>query len=184
MADWNNTHSIGRRNYQCGYCGNYVGPNKGYNTKGGVQVILLCPNCDKPTYFDANKQTPAPLLGNKVSDVPNEIDSLYNEARSCTGVNAFTSAVLACRKILMHIAVDKGAPKGKSFIEYVEYLAKQNYVPPDGKVWVDHIRKKGNEANHEIKQMSKEDALNLITFIEMLLRVIYEFPKRISEPAP
>jgi len=56
----------------------------------------------------------------------------------------------------------------------------------DGKGWVDHIRKKGNEANHEIVIMKKGDALDLITFIEMLLKFIYEFPSRIppkpSEP--
>jgi len=81
---------------------------------------------------------------------------------------------------LMHIAVDKGAPAGKTFIEYVEYLADNHYVPLNGKIWVDHIRTKGNEANHEINIMAKADALNLINFIEMLLRIIYEFPSRIA----
>jgi len=47
---------------------------------------------------------------------------------------------------------------------------------------VDHIRKKGNEANHEIILMDKKDAENLITFIEMLLKVIYDFPARIPKP--
>jgi hypothetical protein len=84
----------------------------------------------------------------------------------------------------MHIAVDKGADEGKRFIEYIEYLSDNNYVPPNGKAWVDHIRKKGNEANHEIKIMSKGDALNLITFIEMLLKFIYEFPSRITPKTP
>jgi hypothetical protein len=35
-------------------------------------------------------------------------------------VSAFTSAVLTCRKLLMHLAVEKGAQPGKSFLEYVE----------------------------------------------------------------
>ena len=82
----------------------------------------------------------------------------------------------------MHIAVDKGAEEGKRFIEYVEYLSDSGYVPPDGKGWVDHIRKKGNEANHEITIMLEEDALDLITFSEMLLRFIYEFQMRIPKP--
>jgi hypothetical protein len=66
----------------------------------------------------------------------------------------------------------------------VEYLSDQNYVPPDGKGWVDHIRKKSNEANHEIVIMKKEDALDLISFIEMLLRLIYEFPSRLIPHDP
>jgi hypothetical protein len=95
-------------------------------------------------------------------------------------VNSFTSAVLTCRKLLMHIAVAKGAAPGKSFMEYVEYLDQKNYIPPDGKGWVDYIRKKGNEANHEIKIMSVADASDLITFLEMLLKFVYEFPAKVQ----
>lgn len=64
----------------------------------------------------------------------------------------------------MHIAVSKDAPAGESLISYVEYLADSNYVPPDARDWVDHIRKKGNEANHEIILMQKEDAEELLSF--------------------
>jgi hypothetical protein len=55
------------------------------------------------------------------------------------------------------------------------------YVPPNGKAWVDHIRKKGNEANHEIVLMKKEDSQELISFVEMLLKFIYEFPNRVPK---
>jgi hypothetical protein len=99
-------------------------------------------------------------------------------------VNSFTSAVLTCRKLLMHIAVEKGADKGKSFLEYVDYLSQKGYVPPDGKGWVDHIRTKGNEANHEIKIMSPADAGDLISFAEMLLKFVYEFPAKMKPPSP
>jgi len=99
-------------------------------------------------------------------------------------VNSFTSTVLTCRKLLMHIAVEKGAPEGKSFMEYVEYLSQKNYVPPDGKGWVDAIRTRGNEANHEIKIMAVADASELITFLEMLLKFIYEFPAKVKPTSP
>jgi uncharacterized protein DUF4145 len=84
----------------------------------------------------------------------------------------------------MHIAVEKGAKEGEPFVSYVEYLARQGYVPPDGKGWVDYIRQKGNEANHEIKVMGQQDAQALIAFVEMLLKLIYEFPKRIPPSGP
>jgi len=48
----------------------------------------------------------------------------------------------------MSIAVAQGAKEGQSFLSYVEYLANAGYVPPNGRHWVDHIRTKGNEANH------------------------------------
>ena len=94
--------------------------------------------------------------------------------------NAFTASVLACRKLLMHVAVSKGANVGLKFIEYVEYLAKNHLIPVWSEDWVDHIREKGNEANHEILIMKKEDAEDLISFSEMLLKLVYEFPANIQ----
>lgn len=80
----------------------------------------------------------------------------------------------------MHIAVSLGDKSGRGFIEYVEWLAVNNHIPANAKGWVDHIRKKGNEANHEIILMRREDAKDLLEFSEMLLKVTYEFPSRIN----
>ena len=84
----------------------------------------------------------------------------------------------------MHLAVAKGAKPGETFKSYVEYLAKNNYVPPDCKLWVDQIRDTGNEANHEIVLMKREDAEHLILFCEMLLKIFYEFPAVARARAP
>lgn len=83
----------------------------------------------------------------------------------------------------MHVAVQKGAKAGESFASYVEYLRDKHYIPPDGEAWVDHIRKKGNEANHEIVLKSRDEAEELIQFTEILLKTIYEMPARIRNPA-
>jgi len=122
---------------------------------------------------------PGVAPGNEVAHVPEATAALYKEARQCVAIGAPTAAVLAARKLLMHIAVEQGAKEGGNFIGYVEYLSDQGYVPPKGKVWVDHIRKKGNEANHEIKLMTTDDATELITFSEMLMKFIYDFPNRV-----
>lgn len=81
--------------------------------------------------------------------------------------------------MLMNIAVAQGATGGLKFIEYVNFLSDKGYVPPHGRHWVDHIRKRGNEATHEIAVMCEQDARELVTFVEMLLRFIYEFPNMI-----
>jgi len=82
----------------------------------------------------------------------------------------------------MNIAVQEGAKEGQTFQAYVEYLSEQGFIPPRGKGWVDYIRKRGNEATHQIAIMSKDDAVALIAFVEMLLRFIYEFPQMIPLP--
>jgi len=181
---WYGTSDLTPHSYDCSYCGKGVGGRQGYRfPSDGIRArrIYICPFCDSPTYVSGSWQSPGAPYGNSVEHLPQEIENLYEEARQCMSVRSYTSAVLSCRKLLMHIAVEKEATKGKSFIYYVKYLSDNGYVPPNGKGWVDLIRKKGNEANHEINLMSKDDAEQLISFLEMLLKFIYEFPAKVPE---
>ena len=95
------------------------------------------------------------------------------------GVRAYTAAAMLARKLLMNLAVQEGASGGLKFIEYVDYLVSNNYVPPKGKQWVNRIRDKGNEANHEIRQVPEAEAIEVIELTELLLRFNYE----LSDPA-
>lgn len=177
---WHNTFGVGAMQFKCGYCGFNVANDKGYFFQGDTRKVIICPNCNFATFFDPNgKQTPGPSIGNEVLHLPRELDQLYREARNCCSVASYTASVLTCRKILMNIAVQQKAKEGLKFIEYVEFLSDNGYIPPNGKGWVDHIRKKGNEATHEILLMSQTDAVELIGFVEMLLKFVFEFPNRV-----
>ena len=179
---WSQRTTLNPRSYQCGFCGKNVASNQGYQTDAGAgysAFIYICHFCNRPSFVFDNEQTPGALFGEDVAYLPGEVDALYREARQCMAVSSYTAAVLVCRKILMNVAVDLRAEQNKSFIQYVQYLADNNYVPPNARGWVDHIRKKGNEANHEILLMSKTDAEELIGLTEMLLKIIYEFPGRV-----
>jgi len=142
MADWQNLVRLGPYSYTCGFCGRDVSSREGYHTGDGYSVarghpvLFICPGCNRPSYFERpgfSSQTPAPLIGNRVETLPPNIEATYNEARECTKVSAYTACVLVCRKLLMHKAVEQGATSGQSFIEYVEYLADNGYVPPTDK---------------------------------------------------
>jgi uncharacterized GH25 family protein len=76
----------------------------------------------------------------------------------------------------MNLAVQHGAGEGKGFTEYIDFLDAKGYVPPNGKVWVDRIRTKGNEATHEIRLIDQKEAQQILKFTEMLLKFCYEFP--------
>ena len=159
---------------------------KGYvNTENYAASIIngriyICPNCDRPTFLGRNlRQIPGVVPGDEVLGIPDHLEKLYREARNCCSVSAYTASVLASRKILMNIAVEQGAQEGLKFIEYVEYLASNGFIPPNGRGWVDHIRQKGNEATKEIALMEPLDAEDLVTFTEMLLKFVYEFPSRV-----
>jgi hypothetical protein len=179
---WNGLNHISSKQFKCGHCSQFVASDKGWSTNDKAAYIYVCSHCQNPTLFHEQLQIPGIVFGSDVADIDDiEVNSLYQEARKCTSDGAFTAAVLCCRKLLMHVAVAKGAQADKSFIEYVQFLADKNYIPPDAKDWVDLIRQKGNEANHEISMMKSDDAKDLIDFSGMLLTLIYEFPAAIKK---
>ena len=186
---WHTLQTLKPSTYLCGYCGFSVSSEKGYKIiEGGNATtqrggVFVCPRCQAPTYFPPNeeRQVPGTSMGHSVNHVPAALNTLYEEARSCVSNTNFTASVLICRKMLMNIAVEQGGKPNLKFIEYVDFLSDKGFVPPHGKHWVDHIRKKGNEANHEITLMTEKDATELLIFIEMLLKFIYEFPNLIPK---
>lgn len=184
---WSGPSTIHNKSFRCGFCGDSVSSTLGHKAVDGNGSlrggIYICPGCQGPTFFTPEwRQIPSPSLGKTVPNLPSIIEAVYEEARSCVTIGSYTAAVLLCRKLLMNIAVSQGAKAGRSFMEYVEYLSDAGYIPPNGKHWVDHIRKKGNEATHEINVMGFKDAEDLLVFSEMLLRFIYEFPNLVDPP--
>jgi len=176
--EWKNTTKFTEIRYKCGYCGLEVGPDIGYSASNSDKV-LICPNCIKPSYWDSklNTITPGTKYGEKVKSIPdNNVEELYEESRRCMMECCYTAVVLCCRKLLMNISVSFGADKNKAFSYYVDFLDSNHYINPLAKPWVDIIRKKGNEATHEIPSISEDDAQKIIKFSEMLLKTIYEYP--------
>ncbi len=169
--------------YRCGWCDDRVSSEVGASayevaTGHAVGLLRMCPGCGHPTYISDDGQTPGTPYGEAVSHLPEQLVELYTEARACLAVGAHHAAVMVGRKILMHVAVEKGADKGKRFVEYVDFLRDNSLVPPDSRGWVDEIREVGNEANHEIPSVSKEEAEGVVDFVAMLLKLVYEFPER------
>lgn len=179
---WSSAGSLPEKRFECGYCGAFVGPDKGFVTNENSQ-IYLCSFCNRPTFFEGGLlQTPGTLLGESVQHiVDTDVEELYNEARRCTSTKAYTAAVLACRKILMHIAVAKGAEEDQSFKHYVEYLANNYHIPKGSEDWVAYIKDKANEANHEIMLSDETTGKKLLKFTGMLLKLVYEFPGDLKE---
>jgi hypothetical protein len=182
---WHQTDRVQRKKYTCGYCGNQVGPDEAYRTGGGGHsaVIMICPTCNQPTFFAADSQQyPRVRLGKDVKGITDaNVEAIYREARDTTASGAYTGAVLLCRKILMNISVQHGAKTGESFSQYIDFLDTKGFMPPNGKAWVDKIRQKGNEATHEIQIMTEADAQQILHFVEMLLRFVYEFPSMLEK---
>ena len=190
--EWLNTSKVDSKKFICGYCGNSISSNIGYymsnschnySTPSGAGYIYICHHCNKPTYFDFHSQTPSPIYGKNFNEKIFDDQKtwlLYQEIRKCIEASAYTSAIMASRKLLMHIAVDCGAEKNKSFQFYVDFLNNQNYIPKNSKEWVDIIRTKGNDANHDIIIYEETDAKQMLQFVEMIITIIYEMKYKLE----
>lgn len=190
---WNNPTAMAPLTFVCGYCGDKVGGREGWvsavhTIANGQARIYICPSCTWPTFTIVDvppgsngnliEQHPSPAYGEDVSEVPPDVLAVYDEARRCFKVAAFSATTMLCRKLLMNVAAKQGANPGESFVKYIDYLEKNGYIAPTNRGWIDEIRKVGNEANHELPPSSKEDAQAMLEFSEMLLKTVYEYPAR------
>jgi hypothetical protein len=123
-------------------------------------------------------------FGAPVAALLKDVEELYDEARRCVSVSGYTTAVMACRKLLMHVAVEKGAKENQSFRQYIVWLVENHFVPPGGEGWADHIRGAGNDANHEIALIEQHAAEQVMSFVELLLKFVYEMPARVGMSTP
>jgi hypothetical protein len=173
--------------YTCPYCARDVAGAvvASYQYPAGVWCLWLrCPHCGKGAVIQDGVLYPDLPFGPPIEGLPEQVAQAYEEARNCIGAQAFTAAELICRKILMHVAVDKGAVEGKSFVAYLDHLAQEGYVTPPMKGWVDLIRKHGNLAAHELPAPDQRRAESTVMFTAELLRLVYEMEHMAKRYAP
>ena len=149
---------------------------------------LQCPSCGNGSvHMREGFIYQSAQFGPDVQGLPNDVAEAFGESRRCMSVNAFTAAELLCRKILMHVAVDKGATEGDTFAAYLLFLETHGYVTPPMKEWVNLIRKHGNASTHKLASPDKSRAESTVMFTAELLRLVYEMEfmaKRYATPTP
>src|SRR5215217_621951 len=112
-AEWRtNNEKFNPTNWRCVVCGNTVGGEpQGWqlSNPGGLNLgrLRICNVCKFPTPFGRDDQ-PAfeAAYGRSVRHVPAEVEQVYEEARACLIVKAYSAVILLCRKLLMHLAHD------------------------------------------------------------------------------
>jgi hypothetical protein len=161
--------------FTCGHCNTYVSAAVVARCSEVHHVEwLLCPNCFRGSVRNGEYIDPGVLFGPNIIGLPNDISGAYDEARRCMSVSALTACELICRKILMHVAVEKGAKEGETFASYLSHLESQGYITPPMRGWVDLIRQHGNKATHVLEASDKNRAESTLMFTAELLRLIYE----------
>lgn len=175
---WKSVESLISYSFICWNCNNKVASDSGYKThkEGSRKRIYLCPHCSAPNVFDVNgKAILSPLPGKEIKKLPENVENVYGEVRKCMQSNCFTGAVMLMRKIIMNVAVHEGAEENLKFVQYVDFLYDNGIIPKKSKSKADSVKDLGNSANHEIETRTQEEAQNCFEFIELLLKVNYEF---------
>jgi hypothetical protein len=163
--------------YKCAKCERDVSGAVVARTISGPPYVswLQCTICGDGAVqrLDGNVY-PGVAFGVKLEGLPGEVEMAYTEARNCMSVDAYGACELVCRKILMCVAVEKGATEGESFSSYLSYLGEKGFITDAMMGWVEIIRENGNKAAHKIEQVDKKRAESTIMFTAELLRIVYE----------
>ena len=177
-----------RHNYTCGHCNRPVSGvvvSTYYTGTGGHSIQwILCTNCGSGSVLSDGTLYPGSTFGPVIEGLPQDVLDAYSEARNCYSINAFTATELMCRKILMHVAVEKGAKEKETFEFYLNFLSEQGYITPPMKEWVDLIRQHGGKATHLIEKPARKRAESTLMFTAELLRLIYEMEHLASQYIP
>ena len=175
---WKDTARLQSKKFICWNCGNLVASNVGYCAQRGMncyESIYICPHCKAPHVVDfGNREMLSALPGRPIKKLPDVVNQVYEEARNCIAAGAYTSAVMILRKILMNLAVEEGAKEGDSFAHYVDYLCENGFVHRRQHEQAKRIQRLGNDANHKIESRTKEDALELLNLVQLILINNYE----------
>src|SRR5262249_41499499 len=70
----------------------------------------LCSACRKPSVLIDGVVEPSSRPLRTPHGLPPTDQAIWEEARSCLGVRAYSATVMLCRKLLLHVAVEKKLP--------------------------------------------------------------------------
>lgn len=145
-----------------------------------------CVSCGKGVVANEGVISPSTLPLREPAGLPEVEQRVWQEVRQCMSVGANAAAVMLCRKLLFHIAVTNGLPskndKGwaPNFQACTDHLLTEGLITARMRPWVDRIKDVGNEANHEIVPITKEQAEDVTMFSQKLLELAFEMDDAMS----
>jgi hypothetical protein len=187
-----NSNDAWEKHTECPFCG--AKPLAVVAYRNAFNTWLYCINCEKASVANADSfgryVSPGRLTLPTPDGVPEGDASLWQQIRACLSVGASTAVAMLCRKMLLHLAhthestQNPNATPPQNFVSAVDYLKTNYLVPIQFHNWIDKIRLVGNEANHELPQVSEDDARDIALFTHNLLITLYELPKRANIASP
>jgi hypothetical protein len=156
-------------------------PNSAYPRN----LWFLCIACGDAFVMNGFDLVPSKMPFAEPDGTPKPELALWREVRRCFSVNAYNAVAMLCRKILLHMVFTHQrsrdpdtAPQDLSFAAAVRYLSENGVITEDQRTLAENIRNVGNKANHELPDITNEEASDIALFTYFLFLSAYEMPAR------
>ena len=182
----------------------YVLSQDGQNKRTLIDQVtsMECRNCHQPVIVIEQEyinETPSnkkqsggyinyrglfwwPFQGmNLSSDIPTEIQKTLQEAKITFSAQCYRASAVMSRRTLEAITVNKGESEGV-LAKRIKNLITKGILDKNLGDWATEIRLIGNSGAHfdPINNVEKEDANQIILFIEELIKYVYIMPAEIA----
>lgn len=153
---------------------------------------LLCVGCGTGAVADEyNRVSPSSKEYPTPEGTPTAEAKAWTEIRECLSVGAYNAVAMLCRKLLLHMvfthqrSVNPEAKPGNiNFAQAVQYLLSNRIITAAYEPLATEIRHVGNRANHELPDISEDEARKIALFTHYLFVSVYEIPKKAKIATP
>jgi len=124
-----------------------------------------------------------PLPDAKLSpDIPIDIAGAFSEAITALMAHCPRASAVMARRTLEAITIDKGEAKGV-LADRLSAMGTKGILQPTLSDWAKEVRLIGNVGAHfdPIKEITMEDAQQLVNFVRELLKYLYELPSELKK---
>lgn len=130
------------------------------------------------------KVLPWPLAGKREpsKNWPEGMHRFWVQAHDSLANENWDAAAVMARSALQFVVRDKGAKKG-SLKEEIQDLVAKGILHPLMADWSHEVRELGNDSAHPgptSEPTDKQDARDIVNFLDLLLLYLYDLPKQIS----
>lgn len=117
--------------------------------------------------------------GWSVAQLPDTVETIWDEAVRVFGVGANASAVVACGRTLEQAAEERKI-KGRTLQVRIEKMRTDGLITTEFKGAMDYVRLIRNVGAHAGRPVGRESAEGTMRFTQQTLRLLFEVPSELS----
>lgn len=163
-----------------------------YSPDYALNAWLLCMACGAGAVVNrVSGVSPGPKKFPTPDGTPESETVLWEEIRNCLSVSAFNAVAMLCRKLLLHLVYThersqdpQAVPRNIKFVQAVQYLLDKGVITAAHEPLAAEIKNIGNRANHELPNITQDEAYKIAQFTHFLFISVYEMPKKANISTP